>query len=192
MIIRQKDVSLDDFIVTNIIYILSKIPIWVLIFATVVYSNLSIFSLVTISISILLFRAYLSLTMFDTSIKQSVYKSFMSLSVTVFVTIATISTVLVYSFLLDSFSKILILSIFILIVIIYPKNDIDQADTRYTKYNRLIRFVVTISWLGILLTDSTEHKLLNLAVIILLEFTDLFYLNVIKVSLKETSENISS
>lgn len=192
MIIRQKDVSLEDFIITNIIYILSKIPIWVLILATVVYSRLSIFSLVIISIIILLFRIYLSLTMFDISIKKSISKSFTSLSFTLCTIIITISTALIYGLLLDSFSKIILLLIFILIVVLYPKNDIDQIDARYINYNRLIRFIVTISWLGILLTDSTQLKLLNLVVIILLEFTDLFYLNVVKISLKETSKSVSS
>ena len=192
MIIRQKDISLEDFIIMNIIYILSKIPIWVLVFVTVAYSRLSIFSLVTISISILLFRAYLSLTMFNISIRESIYKNFASLTGTLFTTIATISMVLIYTLFLDSFSKIILLLIFIFTVVLYPKNDVDPIDLRYRRYNRLIRFIVTISWLGLLLTDSTELKLLNLAVIILLEFIDLFYLNVVKVSLQENSESVTS
>ncbi len=192
MILKQKDVELDDFIIMNIIYILSKIPIWVLIFVTIAYSRLSIFSLITISTFILLFRAYISLTLFNISLRESIYKSFASLTSTVFTTLTTISIVLLYTLFLDSFSKILSLLIFILLVIIYPKKDVDNIDTRYIKYSRLIGFVVTVSWLGILLTDSTELKLVNLAVIILLEFIDLFYLNVVKVSLQETSENVVS
>ncbi len=190
MRIKQKDIELDDFIIMNIIYILSKIPIWVLIFATVAYGRLSVFSLITISTFILLFRVYLSLTMFKVSIRESIYKSFATLTSTVFTTLATILMVLIYTLILDSFSKIILLLIFILIVVLYPKSDTDQIEGRYLRYNKLISFIVTISWLGLLLTDSTEFKLLNLAVIILLEFIDLFYLNVVKVSLQETSENL--
>ncbi len=192
MIIKQKDINVDDFIIMNIIYILSKIPIWLLIFVTVMYSRLSILSLVTISILILLLRVYLSLTMFNISIRETIYKSFTSLSITFFSIVVTISIALIYGLMLDSFSKIILLLIFILVVILYPKNNIDQIDTRYIKYNRLIRFIVTISWLGILLSDSTELKLLNLVVIIVLEFTNLFYRNVVNVSINESSEKLPS